>query len=278
MKKWTLAKASLFGVLCAMSVEAAAIIKMDMPKAPRLLSASNVEDDGGFENSQYIETDDYSEGGPIQFKQMSAEERKAKGKDVYLLNAGINGASTFEDSIVRIDSRERICTTQTKMCAERQFGRFEAVRIIIDKSYKLAKNSAGKRYVSKPQTLLIEADMGDGNWIPFIEDVVSTGAGAEYDTPAGVFPLALANGGRLKGTRNHCSSVADYGNDQGSFVELAPMPYAVHFNGGIAMHAGRTTGKPESHGCVRQRPEIARLTYCLLLEQDNWKRATVIVR
>jgi lipoprotein-anchoring transpeptidase ErfK/SrfK len=71
---------------------------------------------------------------------------------------------------------------------------------------------------------------------------VSTGKPG-YDTPTGAWnPTWLS--------RNHRSKTYDD----------APMPYAVFFTGGYAVHAtdavGRL-GKPASHGCVRLAPENA---------------------
>jgi lipoprotein-anchoring transpeptidase ErfK/SrfK len=47
----------------------------------------------------------------------------------------------------------------------------------------------------------------------------------------------------------------------------APMPHAVFFNGGIAMHATQSTGslgRPASHGCVRLAPANAAIFYALV--------------
>ncbi len=47
----------------------------------------------------------------------------------------------------------------------------------------------------------------------------------------------------------------------------APMPHAVFFNGGIAMHATQATGslgRPASHGCIRQSPANAATFYALV--------------
>jgi lipoprotein-anchoring transpeptidase ErfK/SrfK len=49
--------------------------------------------------------------------------------------------------------------------------------------------------------------------------------------------------------------------------DLAPMPHAVFFNGGIAFHATAAThllGRPASHGCVRLAPENARMLYAMI--------------
>lgn len=49
--------------------------------------------------------------------------------------------------------------------------------------------------------------------------------------------------------------------------DMAPMPHAVFFNGGIAFHATQAThllGRPASHGCVRLAPQNARALYGLI--------------
>ncbi len=49
--------------------------------------------------------------------------------------------------------------------------------------------------------------------------------------------------------------------------DMAPMPHAVFFNGGIAFHATNAThllGRPASHGCVRLSPQNARALYTLI--------------
>jgi hypothetical protein len=49
--------------------------------------------------------------------------------------------------------------------------------------------------------------------------------------------------------------------------DLSPMPYAIFFNEGIAIHgtdAIERLGQPASHGCVRLHPENARILYQLV--------------
>jgi lipoprotein-anchoring transpeptidase ErfK/SrfK len=46
----------------------------------------------------------------------------------------------------------------------------------------------------------------------------------------------------------------------------APMPYAIFFNGGYAIHATyelKRLGRPASHGCIRLHPENAAIFYGL---------------
>ena len=52
----------------------------------------------------------------------------------------------------------------------------------------------------------------------------------------------------------------------------APMPHAVFFNGGVAMHATKSVGRlgsPASHGCIRQSPTNAEKTYKLVAKHGN---------
>jgi lipoprotein-anchoring transpeptidase ErfK/SrfK len=63
---------------------------------------------------------------------------------------------------------------------------------------------------------------------------VSTGV-AGYDTPTGTFPI-------LEKDRDHHSNLYDD----------APMPWMLRLTwDGVALHAGKVTGEPASHGCVR---------------------------
>ena len=70
---------------------------------------------------------------------------------------------------------------------------------------------------------------------------VSTGV-AGYDTPTGTFPI-------LEKAATHHSSIYDN----------APMPYMQRLTwDGVALHAGKVTGQPASHGCVRLPMAFAR--------------------
>lgn len=82
---------------------------------------------------------------------------------------------------------------------------------------------------------------------------VSTGRKARW-TPAGDFKPAFLS-------RNHRSS--RYNN--------APMPYAVFFNGNIALHGTtdlKRLGQPASHGCVRLHPDNAKTLFELIETAD----------
>lgn len=60
----------------------------------------------------------------------------------------------------------------------------------------------------------------------------------------------------------------------------APMPYAIFFNGGYAIHGTASTGRlgyPASHGCVRLATENARALYNLVIEVGP-DRTEIIIR
>ncbi len=59
----------------------------------------------------------------------------------------------------------------------------------------------------------------------------------------------------------------------------APMPHAVFFNGGVAMHATQSVGRlgsPASHGCIRQSPANAEKTYKLVAKHGNTHTKIVV--
>jgi lipoprotein-anchoring transpeptidase ErfK/SrfK len=70
---------------------------------------------------------------------------------------------------------------------------------------------------------------------------VSTGV-AGYDTPTGTFTI-------LEKDKDHHSNLYDD----------APMPWMLRLTwDGVALHAGKVTGEPASHGCVRLPAAFAR--------------------
>ena len=61
--------------------------------------------------------------------------------------------------------------------------------------------------------------------------------------------------------------------------DLAPMPNAVFFHGGYAIHGTphvRSLGRPASHGCIRLAPAHARTLY-QLISQRGMKNARVVI-
>ena len=84
---------------------------------------------------------------------------------------------------------------------------------------------------------------------------VSTGK-IGNDTPTGVYPILQKN-------EKHRSNLYDD----------APMPYMQRLTwDGIALHAGRNPGFPDSHGCVRMPMEFARKLFAI-----TQKGTTVVV-
>ena len=84
---------------------------------------------------------------------------------------------------------------------------------------------------------------------------VSTGK-IGNDTPTGIYPILQKN-------EKHRSNLY---ND-------APMPYMQRLTwGGIALHAGKNPGFPDSHGCVRLPMEFARKLFAI-----TQKGTTVVV-
>lgn len=60
----------------------------------------------------------------------------------------------------------------------------------------------------------------------------------------------------------------------------SPMPYAVFFRGGYAIHGTNETGRlgrPASHGCIRLRTAHAR-TLFNLIRQHGFHRSRIIIR
>ncbi|CAN7349516.1 L,D-transpeptidase [Pararhizobium sp. LjRoot235] len=61
----------------------------------------------------------------------------------------------------------------------------------------------------------------------------------------------------------------------------APMPYAVFFNGGYAVHATfdlKRLGRPASHGCIRLHPENAAEFFSLASEYGLKNTKIVVTR
>lgn len=97
-------------------------------------------------------------------------------------------------------------------------------------------------------------DLSDQTMRLYVEDrlvhvwFVSTGTEG-FETPAGAWTGTWLS-------RNHWSSQYN-----------SPMPWAVFFFEGYAVHATETTerlGQPASHGCVRLRTENARIFFALV--------------
>lgn len=85
-----------------------------------------------------------------------------------------------------------------------------------------------------------------------------------YVTPTGSYRAYWAS-------RNHRSRKYDN----------APMPYAIFFNGGYAVHATfdvKRLGRPASHGCVRLHPKDAAVFFSLAQKYGLQNTKVVITR
>ncbi|WP_377289474.1 L,D-transpeptidase [Rhizobium sp. SG2393] len=68
-------------------------------------------------------------------------------------------------------------------------------------------------------------------------------------------------------------------NHRSRKYDNAPMPYAVFFNGGYAVHATfdlKRLGRPASHGCVRLHPDNA-ATFFSLAQQAGLSNTRIVV-
>jgi lipoprotein-anchoring transpeptidase ErfK/SrfK len=60
----------------------------------------------------------------------------------------------------------------------------------------------------------------------------------------------------------------------------APMPHAIFFRGGFAIHGSYETsrlGGPASHGCVRLRPSAAAVLFGLV-KREGMRKTTIVVQ
>jgi hypothetical protein len=125
--------------------------------------------------------------------------------------------------------------------------------------HKRALKPIAKRLVAhidlSSQTMSVEVDgQSQYSW------KISSGAANGYQTPTGVY------------TPTHTTLL-----HRSRKYDNAPMPHAVFFRSGFAVHATGATwalGRPASHGCVRLAPGNARTFYSLVNEYG--KSATQI--
>ena len=97
--------------------------------------------------------------------------------------------------------------------------------------------------------------------------------------------MTLTEYGKVVGSWPISSGAEGHRSPTGSFRPLwqskmwyskqydnAPMPHAVFFSGGVAMHGTQSVGRlgsPASHGCIRQSPSNAEKTYKLVSKHGN---------
>ena len=99
------------------------------------------------------------------------------------------------------------------------------------------------------------------NGIAIGVSTISSGK-AGKDTPTGVFTILQKN-------KDHRSNL--YNN--------APMPFAIFFKGGYAVHATYETkrlGRPASHGCVRLSPNNA-ATFYQLANRNGLSNTRIVI-
>lgn len=83
------------------------------------------------------------------------------------------------------------------------------------------------------------------------------------------WPVSTARRGYVTPTGDYTAKWASK-NHRSKKYDNAPMPFAIFFNGGYAVHATfdlKRLGRPASHGCVRLHPENAATFYSLALAE-----------
>jgi lipoprotein-anchoring transpeptidase ErfK/SrfK len=128
--------------------------------------------------------------------------------------------------------------------------------------------TAGTAEVPGPR-IVARVDLSDQRMYVYVDETlehvfkVSTGRKG-YGTPTGQYRALWLS-------PKHRSRKYDW----------APMPWAVFFNGGYAVH-GTTDinrlGRPASHGCVRLHPDNARLFFTLVKTSGRENTQIAIVR
>lgn len=92
------------------------------------------------------------------------------------------------------------------------------------------------------------------------------------------WPVSTARRGYYTPVGNYTAKWASK-NHRSKKYDNAPMPYAIFFNGGYAVHATydvKRLGRPASHGCVRLLPENAAMFFSLALEEGLGNTKIVI--
>jgi len=97
--------------------------------------------------------------------------------------------------------------------------------------------------------------------------------------PAYRFPVSTGRKGYATPTGRY-GVTRMYRKYQSIKYDNAPMPYAIFFRGGYAIHGTteiRRLGRPASHGCIRLHPDDAR-TLFELVKANGMANATVRVK
>lgn len=93
------------------------------------------------------------------------------------------------------------------------------------------------------------------------------------------WPVSTARKGYYTPTGDYTAKWASK-NHRSRKYDNAPMPFAIFFNGGYAVHATfdlKRLGRPASHGCVRLHPENA-ATFFQLALQEGLGNTRIIIR
>jgi lipoprotein-anchoring transpeptidase ErfK/SrfK len=132
----------------------------------------------------------------------------------------------------------------------------------------LRTQAAGTAEVPGPR-IVARVDLSDQRMYVYVDETlehvfkVSTGRKG-YGTPTGQYRALWLS-------PKHRSRKYDW----------APMPWAVFFNGGYAVHGTtdiKRLGRPASHGCVRLHPDNARLFFTLVKTSGRENTQIAIVR
>ncbi|MDB5525400.1 MAG: L,D-transpeptidase protein [Rhizobium sp.] len=102
----------------------------------------------------------------------------------------------------------------------------------------------------------------ENGWVKYRWKVSTARKG--YVTPTGAWRAYLAS-------RHHRSRKYDN----------APMPYAIFFNGGYAVHATfdlKRLGRPASHGCIRLHPDNAAIFFGLAQKNGLGNTKVIVSR
>ena len=87
--------------------------------------------------------------------------------------------------------------------------------------------------------------------------------------------------------RGYYTPVGDYTakwaskNHRSKKYDNAPMPFAIFFNGGYAVHATfdlKRLGRPASHGCVRLHPDNAATFFSMALQEGLGNTKIIITQ
>lgn len=94
------------------------------------------------------------------------------------------------------------------------------------------------------------------------------------------WPVSTARKGYYTPTGNYTAKWASK-NHRSKKYDNAPMPFAIFFNGGYAVHATfdlKRLGRPASHGCVRLHPENAATFFSMALEEGLGNTKIIITQ